>query len=132
MGETGEALRHIQDFVQSIDENIQGIAMGAGEQSRSIGEINAAVGSLERATQENANMVSITSEIAQSLSEGAIDLEELVNRFRLNRRRRIREPGSQAVRPGADASLHRGEGRLQAMEGQSPLAPRQPSTIRAG
>lgn len=103
VGETGSALRNIEGFVQAIDTNIQGIAVGAREQSTSLGEINGAVSSLDQATQQNAAMVSSTSAIALSLAQGAVYLEELVKRFKLNRRQWIREPGSEAAKLGPES-----------------------------
>lgn len=103
VGETGNALKSIEGYVQAIDTNIQGIAIAAREQSTSLGEINGAVGSLDQATQENAAMVSSTSSIAQSLAMGASNLEELVKRFKLNRRKWLREPGSDAAKLGPES-----------------------------
>ncbi|MCO5732174.1 PAS domain-containing methyl-accepting chemotaxis protein [Rhizobium sp. SSA_523] len=102
VGETGEALKSIEGFVQAIDTNIEGIALGAQEQSTSLAEINSAVGALDQMTQQNAGMVSGMGAIAESLASGAAELEALVKRFKLNRRKWIREPGSDAAELGPD------------------------------
>jgi len=103
VGETGDALRHIEGFVKSIDVNVEAIALASSEQSTSLSEINAAVNSLDQMTQQNAGMVSSMSATAAALAAGAGELEKLVRRFKLNRRKWIREPGSDAARRGAEA-----------------------------
>lgn len=108
VGETGNALKHIEEFVQSIDTNVEAISIAASEQSTSLSEINSAVNSLDQMTQQNAGMVSSMSAIAAALANGAADLEHLVARFKLNRRKWTREPGSDAATRGPE---HRGYGK---------------------
>ena len=108
VGETGQALKSIEGFVQSIDTNIAAISTGSSEQSTSLTEINSAVSSLDKMTQENAGMVSHMSMIAETLATGAGELEELVKRFKLNRRKWVREPGSDAALRG---EAYRGYGK---------------------
>lgn len=108
VGETGNALKHIEEFVQSIDTNVEAISIAASEQSTSLSEINSAVNSLDQMTQQNAGMVSSMSAIAAALANGAADLEHLVARFKLNRRKWIREPGSDAATRDPE---HRGYGK---------------------
>ncbi len=108
VGETGEALKNIEEYVQSIDVNIDAISTGSSEQSASLGEINIAMSALDKMTQENAGMVVNMSAIAEALSVGAAELEQLVRRFKLNRRKWVREPGSDAATRGAQ---HRGFGK---------------------
>ncbi|WP_027488003.1 methyl-accepting chemotaxis protein [Allorhizobium undicola] len=97
VGETGNALTRIEEFVQQIDRNVEAIAETATEQSGKLGEINAAIAALDEMTQKNAGMVGRMSQISQTLAEGAELLAGLVNRFKLNRRRAVREPGSEAA-----------------------------------
>ncbi|QFY63036.1 PAS domain S-box protein (plasmid) [Rhizobium grahamii] len=101
VGETGDALKSIEEYVQSIDINIDAISSGSSEQSASLGEINIAMSALDTMTQENAGMVINMSAIAEALSLGANELEQLVKRFKLNRRKWVREPGSDAAARGA-------------------------------
>ncbi|KRB62136.1 chemotaxis protein [Rhizobium sp. Root708] len=101
VGETGDALKSIEEYVQSIDVNIDAISSGSSEQSASLGEINIAMSALDTMTQENAGMVINMSAIAEALSVGANELEQLVKRFKLNRRKWVREPGSDAAARGA-------------------------------
>ena len=102
VAETGEALNRISTFVQSIDTNIEAIATAAAEQSTSLGEINSAVNALDQVTQQNTGMVSGINAISEALSSGAANLSALANRFQLNRRSAIREPGSSAAMRGSE------------------------------
>ncbi|WP_313615148.1 PAS domain-containing methyl-accepting chemotaxis protein [Agrobacterium sp.] len=102
VGKTGDALKKIQDFVQSIESNVDAIANGSSEQSTNLSEINSAIGSLDQMTQQNAAMVGGMSEISEALAEGAGELEHLVKRFKLNRRQWQREPGSDASKLGPE------------------------------
>ncbi|MBP1853160.1 methyl-accepting chemotaxis protein [Rhizobium halophytocola] len=109
VGETGTALGRIGSFVETIDVNIEAIATASAEQSRSLIEINSAINSLDQVTQKNASMVTTTASISDALSTGAAKLEELVKRFRLNRRKVIREPDSPAADPSHAANRGRPE-----------------------
>ncbi|MFC3073247.1 methyl-accepting chemotaxis protein [Shinella pollutisoli] len=100
VGETGEALARIGNFVNSIDQHIDAIASAAEEQTAGLQQINAAVSEIDRMTQQNAGMVDRTTTISHTLAEGSTMLTELVNRFKLNRRSTIREPGTTAALAG--------------------------------
>ena len=95
--ETGRALSQIGAFVSEIDENVTAIAAGASEQAVGLQEISAAVNSIDEMTQKNAAMVEETTAISHTLEEEASMLSGLVERFKLNRRATIREPGSPAA-----------------------------------
>jgi methyl-accepting chemotaxis protein len=97
VGETGEALKKIEEFVEAIDRNVDAITTAAREQSTSLGEINSAINQLDQMTQQNSGLVGNTAHISERLASGAARLAELVNRFKLNRRGTIREPGSDAA-----------------------------------
>jgi methyl-accepting chemotaxis protein len=97
--ETGTALDEIEKFVQAINQNIEAIALGATEQATSLGEINQAVNQLDQATQANAGLVGSISNAAAVLTHGSGQMKDLVELFKLNRRKTIREPGSQPTMP---------------------------------
>ncbi|MBW6424316.1 hypothetical protein KX729_22945 [Rhizobium sp. XQZ8] len=92
VGDTGRALQEIEQLVIAIDRNVDAIATAASEQSVGIGEINAAINSIDTMTQHNAGMAEQTSEISRALATGATALTELVSRFKLNRRAKQRDP----------------------------------------
>ncbi|WP_077960644.1 methyl-accepting chemotaxis protein [Ensifer adhaerens] len=100
VGDTGSALKEIENYVEAIDTRIEAIATAATEQTAGLGEINAAVNDIDAMTQKNASMVERTADVSVRLAEGAQRLTELVNRFQLNRRTERREPGTAAARGG--------------------------------
>ncbi|QRY68496.1 PAS domain-containing methyl-accepting chemotaxis protein [Ensifer sp. PDNC004] len=100
VGDTGNALKEIEDFVAAIDTRIAAIATAATEQTAGLGEINAAVNNIDVMTQKNAGMVERTADVSVRLAEGAQRLTELVNRFQLNRRAERREAGTAAAAGG--------------------------------
>jgi methyl-accepting chemotaxis protein len=51
--DTGAALERIMTRVSEIDQLVNDIATAVDEQSRGVREINAAVGQIDRSTQEN-------------------------------------------------------------------------------
>jgi methyl-accepting chemotaxis protein len=91
VAETGEALAKIDAYVLSIDANIDAIATAAEEQSIGLEEISQAVAGIDHTTQENAAMAEQSNAISHRLMMGAEELSELVRRFKLNRRRMIRQ-----------------------------------------
>ncbi|MDQ0322662.1 methyl-accepting chemotaxis protein [Pararhizobium capsulatum DSM 1112] len=96
--ETGTALTEIERFVATIDDNMGALASAALEQSSGLSDINDALLQIDRMTQQNAGMVERTTDISQELATGAAKLAELVNHFKLNRRRTIRETGASVPR----------------------------------
>ncbi|MCO6185072.1 PAS domain-containing methyl-accepting chemotaxis protein [Rhizobium sp. L1K21] len=100
VSETGNALSRIEEFVTSINGNIEAIAMGAAEQATSLSEINMAVNQLDQVTQKNASLVTSIGDAGSVLSDGAGKMQQLVKMFNLNRRSQAREPGSEAARGG--------------------------------
>lgn len=101
VGDTGKALDRIGNFVSEIDVNMDSIATAATEQSAGLHQISAAVSSIDEMTQQNAAMVEETTAISHTLAEEASLLGSLVNRFKLNRRSTLREPGSMALQGGS-------------------------------
>ncbi len=83
VGETGTALRGIIRSVTDIASHVSAIAASASEQSSSLSEINAAMGQLDRTTQQNAAMVEQTTAASQLLDAEARALAELMERFRV-------------------------------------------------
>ncbi|WP_313606744.1 globin-coupled sensor protein [Rhizobium sp.] len=80
---TGEALRSIGKQVEAIDGHMVSIAMSSKEQATGIAEINAAVGSMDTITQQNAAMVEETSAATAKLSGDAQRLARLVSGFHI-------------------------------------------------
>ncbi|QLF68512.1 HAMP domain-containing protein [Peteryoungia desertarenae] len=96
VAETGTALNRIQDYVQTINRNVEAISTAAMEQAVGLKQISSAVNDLDQMTQQNAAMVEETSAISHTLSGGSTHLTELVSRFTLNRRSKVRDRGDVA------------------------------------
>ena len=75
------ALQSIVDQVQEIDGNVDAIAIAAREQSQGIGEINGAINTLDKVTQQSAATGEEASATAASLAESANELFTMVSRF---------------------------------------------------
>jgi methyl-accepting chemotaxis protein len=78
---TGHALQSIVNQVQEIDSNVDAIAIAAREQSQGISEINGAITTLDKVTQQSAATGEEASATAASLSESARELYTMVSRF---------------------------------------------------
>ncbi|MGV3552447.1 methyl-accepting chemotaxis protein [Rhizobium sp.] len=91
VSDTGEALSRIEHFVDAINSNVDAIANGASEQASSLTEINNAVNQLDQVTQQNSALVSSIGQSSVVLSEGAAQMQQLVELFKLNRRQTLRD-----------------------------------------
>jgi hypothetical protein len=69
--------------VQQVSEIIAKISEAAAEQTRAIGQINGAVGSLEQMTQQNAALVEQSAAAAAMLKDQATLLDAIVHHFSL-------------------------------------------------
>ena len=81
-GGAGEALAGIIEIVRRVAEIAPEIAAGSREQSRSIAEINKALGDLDTATQQNAALVEQSSAAAASRADQAGQLVAVAAGFR--------------------------------------------------
>ncbi|MFM7348911.1 MAG: methyl-accepting chemotaxis protein [Erythrobacter sp.] len=83
VGETGTLLGAIVSRLGEVTAGVTEIAEAAAAQATSLAQINAAVGDMDRMTQQNAAMVEEATAAANSLAAEAGDLGALVGRFRL-------------------------------------------------
>ncbi|MFK3781252.1 methyl-accepting chemotaxis protein [Agrobacterium sp. NPDC089420] len=82
--DTGTALKDIGERIAGIDRHMNAIATSAAEQSTGLAEINAAVNSMDHATQQNAAMVEQSTAASATLAAETAKLRALVSRFRLD------------------------------------------------
>ena len=85
VGQTGEALRRIVAEVNEINQVVETIAEGAKEQSRGLDELNAAIGDMDQATQQNAAVAEESTAASRTMSSETEELAALVGQFRLAR-----------------------------------------------
>ncbi|OCJ02697.1 chemotaxis protein [Rhizobium sp. AC44/96] len=83
VAKTGSALEAIAGQVLQVHDNVSGIVEAAKEQSSSLGQINAAVISMDQDTQRNAVMVEQTAAASRKLAAEAEVLFELIGQFKV-------------------------------------------------
>ncbi len=83
VGETGTLLDRIVTRVGDISGMITAIAQSAVTQATNLQQVNAAVGEMDKMTQQNAAMVEQSTAAARSLAGEAETLAEVVSRFKL-------------------------------------------------
>jgi len=81
VNEAGETLDKIVEAVREVASIMQEIASASAEQSSGIDEINSAVAQMDEMTQQNAALVEENTASAQSLSNQALELKELMQFF---------------------------------------------------
>jgi methyl-accepting chemotaxis protein len=84
VGETGTLLTEILTQVGAVTGQINAIAETAASQASNLEQVNVAVGTIDRMTQQNAAMVEQSTAATRSLSSEAQRLSELVAQFRVN------------------------------------------------
>ncbi|WP_295218401.1 methyl-accepting chemotaxis protein [uncultured Brevundimonas sp.] len=84
VGETSEMLARVVSKIGDANTLIVDIAQGAQVQSENLKQVNSAVGSMDRMTQQNAAMAEEATAAARILATEADELATLVSRFRLN------------------------------------------------
>jgi methyl-accepting chemotaxis protein len=82
VADAGTTMNEIVASVQRVTDLIAEISAAAVEQSKGIGEVNGAVGQLDRMTQQNAALVEQSAAAAESLREQAVRLNHVVATFR--------------------------------------------------
>jgi len=83
VGETGKALERIVGHIAGISELVEGIALGADQQSAGLTQVNTAVSEMDGVTQQNAAMVEQATAAARSLAGEADELALQIGEFKL-------------------------------------------------
>jgi methyl-accepting chemotaxis protein len=105
VGETGAALKRIVGQVADINGIIIEIASAAGDQSTSLGRVNAAIGEMDQVTRQNAAMVDQSTAAAQALAGETEALAGLVGHFTLGGpKAALPESGLRTARPRRSAA----------------------------
>lgn len=84
VNEAGETLKEIVRSVKDVADIMQEIASASAQQSSGIDEINSAVSQMDEMTQQNAALVEENTAAAQSMSQQAVQLQELMRFFNVN------------------------------------------------
>ncbi|MEQ6434978.1 methyl-accepting chemotaxis protein [Comamonas sp. w2-DMI] len=96
--DAGKTMQAIVDSVQRVGDIIGEITAASSEQSLGIGQVNQAVGDIDRMTQQNAALVEESAAAAESLREQASRLAQVVSQFRV-------AGGMQALQPARHPGL---------------------------
>ena len=126
VGETGTLLDAIVTQISAVMVQINEIAQTAASQSSNLEQVNAAVGAIDRMTQQNAAMVEQSTAATRSLSSEAQRLGELVARFRVSGRSSTdngSRPSARAVLSDPPARLSAPAPRKVATAGRRNVAP---------
>ncbi|MEG2046687.1 MAG: methyl-accepting chemotaxis protein [Comamonas sp.] len=105
--EAGLNMQEIVDSVRRVGDIIGEITAASNEQSSGIGQVNQAVGDIDRMTQQNAALVEEASAAADSLRDQAGRLAQVVNQFHLDQSLQVQH-GS---RPASFVSTLQGVGK---------------------
>ena len=93
-GATGRAFDQINNQISDIDGGIADIAGQAVEQSGTLKEVNAAMGEMDIATQQNAAMADQAKAACQSLADESARLTDMIGTFVLGNAARAATTGS--------------------------------------
>ena len=83
VGESGQSLERVMAQVADLNAIIVEIAEGARAQAAGLEEVNAAIGQMDKMTQQNAAMVEETTATSHSLSQETSDLSSLIGAFQV-------------------------------------------------
>ncbi|MDQ1199217.1 methyl-accepting chemotaxis protein [Agrobacterium sp. SORGH_AS 787] len=104
VGDTGIALKTIENYIVAVNQHMDAIATSAKEQSVGLAEVNTAVNQMDRVTQQNAAMVEESSAAGAQLAAESTKLRELISQFQLKDASRRRVSTSEA--DGDQRSTH--------------------------
>jgi methyl-accepting chemotaxis protein len=81
--QAGSTMNKIVDSVKRVTDIMEEITSASQEQSLGIAQVNAAVGQMDQATQQNASLVEQATAASESLKEQARNLAQVVSVFKL-------------------------------------------------
>jgi methyl-accepting chemotaxis protein len=107
---TGDALTHIAEDVDRINEIVKAIAVSASEQATGIKEINTAISQMDQVTQQNAAMVEQANAASHTLVQDAGNLTRLIGQFKIlgvaARPVQVPQTATAVSRPSASPARH--------------------------
>ena len=92
--QSGQTLEQIVASVKKVSDIVAEIAAASREQSSGIEQVNRAVMQMDEMTQQNAALVEEATAASQSMADQARDLNQMMNRYRL-------DPAHQGAAPAA-------------------------------
>lgn len=120
VGSTGAILERIVTRVGEVTGAVTAIAEATENQSTNLQQVNAAVGNMDRMTQQNAAMVEQSTAASRSLADEADELTGLVAEFRIGQRAK---PIASPTAPAQIEPIARPKGTRRAAKAEPPAAP---------
>ncbi|MEJ1961945.1 MAG: methyl-accepting chemotaxis protein [Gammaproteobacteria bacterium] len=96
--QSGQTLEQIVASVKKVSDIVAEIAAASREQSSGIEQVNRAVMQMDEMTQQNAALVEEATAASQSMADQARDLNQMMNRYRLDSTHQV---AAQAAAPTA-------------------------------
>ena len=84
VGRSGDTFQSIVEKVVQLAAGVSNVAASMNQQSEDLQAINAAIDEMDRSIQQNAAMVEETTAATRNLAREAVDLNDLVLRFRVS------------------------------------------------
>jgi methyl-accepting chemotaxis protein len=84
VSDTGTALKTIENFITTVNVQMNAIATAAKEQATGLAEVNTAVNQMDQFTQQNAAMVEETNAASAGLATESARLRQLIQRFEIS------------------------------------------------
>ncbi|MBG1231796.1 methyl-accepting chemotaxis protein [Aestuariivirga litoralis] len=109
VGDTSTLLERIVRRVVEINDVVADIATGAADQAQSLGQVNSAVDSMDKATQQNAAMVEETTAATHQLAILSTELHDIVSTFAISGGTKpimALKPANPVVAPKAASMAH--------------------------
>ncbi|WP_052951583.1 methyl-accepting chemotaxis protein [Devosia soli] len=113
------AAKKLQAILEAVRENsvlMQGISLASGEQSSAIAEISTAIRQMDEMTQHNAALVEETNAAIEQTEAQAVELDRIVDVFKINGGKRQSLPPNQAMR-AAKTGIHAPQHRVKPAAG---------------
>lgn len=125
--QTAEALEGIVAGISKVTDIVAEISASSNEQAQGIAEINLGVSRIDTVTQQNTASAEESAAAAEELSAQAVQLHQMLTRFRLKEEQGIASPIAQ-VRNFSAARSRTGSGDWGAIAENSMVAPTRPFT----
>lgn len=90
VNQSNQSLQEINQAIQTVNEIVAEISTSTTEQAEGISQVNHAIGDMDQTTQNNAQLVKLLSEHAQSVDHQASELEEVVSGFQIQETKRLK------------------------------------------
>jgi methyl-accepting chemotaxis protein len=124
---SGETLQGIVSSVKRVTDIVGEIAAASAEQSAGIEQVNTAMMQMDQVTQSNSAQTEELSATAESLSDQAAHLQQLINKFRLGSQEPASEESNLRRAVGAQLQVsHPAKRQLKGRPSEKPKTKREP------